>query len=171
MSKRALNEAQVATAGARYLAGEGAASIAGDLGCSEATLRRWLRKAGITAGMRTTATPAATGLDADDAARDFEDLGDLPVDDPLAAAAWVFRALAKSAEQALRDPSPRRGAEADRRRELREIAGSMSRLIPTSVLTEAKRLVERGNRDLDETTAGAEPVERPNRKRLRKEVD
>jgi hypothetical protein len=155
-----LTDGQVAQAGARYLAGERVADLADELAVGEETLRRAFRRAEISRRKRPTAADLEHALDPDA----FRDLGEPPLDDALGAAEWMYKVLARSALQALKDPAYV-GTETMRRKELREIASAMGRLQPITALYDARRLITTDSAELEKTQVGPTTESRASRQR------
>lgn len=156
-----LSKEQVDELCARFVRGETQADLAVAFGIGERTVTRHLKRRGVDQKSREVMAaggPVGQSLAPAQAASFYTELGD-PPDDPLGGVEWLRKALIASAQQALVDPVFA-GAEALRRKELREIASAVGRVITPAAMYDAKNLINADSEDLEKTKAGPEQVPR-----------
>lgn len=139
-------------------AGASGRELAVEYEITERTVWNILARHGITSADREKQphernAPPPAPIDPATAA-ELTELGP-PDPDPLKAIAWMHRALAITAWQALREPAHQvDGGEFGRRKELREIARAMASVTPQSAIYQATKIIKA---DADTPTKPAGP--------------
>lgn len=144
----------------KWVAGATTEQLSHEYGVGKRTIGRYLKDRGIDQKTRNQVQAPGSGaaMTPDVASSFFANLGE-PDSDPLGSVEWLRKALIASARQALVDPLYV-GKEALRRKELREIASAVGKVITPAAMFDAKKLINADNEDLEKTKAGPETVTR-----------
>lgn len=144
----------------KWVAGATTEHLAHEYGVGKRTVERYLKSRGVDKNTRAQVNAPGSGaaMTPQVASSFFASLGE-PDEDPLGSVEWLRKALIASARQALVDPLYV-GSEALRRKELREIASAVGKVITPAAMYDAKQLINADNEDLEATTAGPTTVKR-----------
>lgn len=150
----------------RFAAGASSRDLAADYGIALRTVKSYLRSRGVTKETRAALSTGGLSGEMDPAteASYYAGLEDAKGGDPLGDLEWLHRALIATARQVIADPAYN-GQPARRRKELRDIATAVGKIVSPSALADAKRLISADSDDLEKTKVGPTTVKRATRKR------
>lgn len=143
----ALTAPEQAQMAALWLSGTSTQELAERFKVSASTVRNLLRKSGVTAEMRDAIGSAGVSDNSEAILADYAALDD-PGTNVLECMSWLHEALMISARHVTSDPNYV-GNEAQRRKELRDIASAMAKVLPGHTMNKATKALEKDSRELE----------------------